>query len=198
MCTQKLRHVAPLRRMQRVIFRGADKLPERSAESTHGNGGAFLQSHQYSRRDILLIERFCSSAFRNRFLWWTGQRCSCRVQGLTRRPFGARMKSNPEEPRGYPQKAHDRRFRSSWTLDRKKPSIILAAARQRRLESLAAPPRSSLPFWAPVSRWLGPPLWDGLYHSTGPAFCSDSGLAQWWRHRAWSRGWRPGRMPSRP
>ena len=61
MCTQKLRHVAPLRRMQGIIFRGADKLPEWNAESTHGNGGAFLQSHQYRRRDILLIERYEST-----------------------------------------------------------------------------------------------------------------------------------------
>ena len=29
-----------------------------SAESAHSNRGAFLQSHQYRRRDILLIERF--------------------------------------------------------------------------------------------------------------------------------------------
>ena len=55
---KKLRHVAPLRRMQGIIFRGADKLPERSAESAHSNRGAFLQSHQYRWRAILLIERF--------------------------------------------------------------------------------------------------------------------------------------------
>lgn len=55
---QPLRYVAPLRRMQGIIFRGADKLPEWSAESAHSNRGAFLQSHQYRRRDILLIERF--------------------------------------------------------------------------------------------------------------------------------------------
>ena len=40
-----LRHVAPLRRMQGIIFRGADKLPEWSAESAHSNRGAFLRSH---------------------------------------------------------------------------------------------------------------------------------------------------------
>ena len=59
MCAhKKLRHVAPLRRMQGVIFRGADKLPEWSAESAHSNRGPFLQSHQYRRRDIRFIERF--------------------------------------------------------------------------------------------------------------------------------------------
>ena len=57
-CTLKLRHVAPFRRMQGIIFRGADKLPEWSAECAHSNRGAFLQSHQYRRCDILLIERF--------------------------------------------------------------------------------------------------------------------------------------------
>ena len=55
---QPLRYVAPLRRMQGIIFRGANKLPEWSAESAHSNRGAFLQSHQYRRRDIRLIERF--------------------------------------------------------------------------------------------------------------------------------------------
>ena len=55
---QPLRYVAPLRRMQGIIFRGADKLPEWGAESAHSNRGAFLQSHQYRRRDIRLIERF--------------------------------------------------------------------------------------------------------------------------------------------
>jgi hypothetical protein len=59
MCAhKKLRHVAPLRCMQGIIFRGADKLPEWSAESAHSNRGTFLQSHQYRRRDIRLIERF--------------------------------------------------------------------------------------------------------------------------------------------
>ena len=53
-----LRHVAPIRRMQVIIFRGANKLPEWSAESAHSNRGAFLQSHQYRRRNIRLIERF--------------------------------------------------------------------------------------------------------------------------------------------
>jgi hypothetical protein len=53
-----LRYVAPLRRMQGIIFRGADKLPEWGAESAHSNRGAFLQSHQYRRRDICRIERF--------------------------------------------------------------------------------------------------------------------------------------------
>ena len=55
---QPLRYVAPLRRMQGIIFRGADKLPEWVAESAHSNRGPFLQSHQYRRRDIRLIERF--------------------------------------------------------------------------------------------------------------------------------------------
>src|ERR1700722_16033159 len=55
---QPLRYVAPLRRMQGIIFRGADKLPEWGPESAHSNRGAFLQSHQYRRRDIRLIERF--------------------------------------------------------------------------------------------------------------------------------------------
>jgi hypothetical protein len=55
---QPLRYVARLRRMQGIIFRVADKLPEWGAESAHSNRGAFLQSHQYRRRDIRLIERF--------------------------------------------------------------------------------------------------------------------------------------------
>ena len=40
-------------------------------------------------------------------------------------------------------------------------AFILAAARERRLRSLAAAPRSDLQPWAPASRWPGPPLSDG-------------------------------------
>jgi hypothetical protein len=36
-----------------------------------------------------------------------------------------------------------------------------ACARERRLKSLAAAPRSDLPSWAPASRWSDPPLSDG-------------------------------------
>ena len=37
----------------------------------------------------------------------------------------------------------------------------LPMARERRLKSLAAAPRSDLPSWAPASRWSDPPLSDG-------------------------------------
>ena len=40
---QPLRYVAPLRRMQGIIFRGADKLPEWGPESAHSNRGAFCK-----------------------------------------------------------------------------------------------------------------------------------------------------------
>ena len=40
-------------------------------------------------------------------------------------------------------------------------ALISAAARERRLKSLAAAPRSDLARWAPAFRWLDPPLLDG-------------------------------------
>src|ERR1700739_1389227 len=50
MCAiKKLRHVAPLRRMQGIIFRGADKLPEWSAESAHSNPGALSRELNFGR-----------------------------------------------------------------------------------------------------------------------------------------------------
>jgi hypothetical protein len=40
-------------------------------------------------------------------------------------------------------------------------ALILPVARERRLKSLVAAPRSDLPSWAPASRWSNPPLSDG-------------------------------------
>ena len=62
--------------------------------------GTFQRPNRFSARPMLRHAtvseednhaRFCWSAVRNRFHWWTGQRCSCRVQGLARGSFGARL-----------------------------------------------------------------------------------------------------------
>ena len=44
---------------------------------------------------------------------------------------------------------------------RQQAALILPVARERRLKSLVAAPRSDLPSWAPASRWSDPPLSDG-------------------------------------
>ena len=64
----------------------------------------------------------------------------------------------PVAERGSPVKAKGRQRAAVARLRPARPgglraALILPVARERRLKSLAAAPRSDLPSWAPASRW---------------------------------------------